>query len=214
MRISGAAANRAIVNYRLAAIMRINATTVAVLLSVGASSCIQATRQVRGQAVGCALFPDREPIRCEIRSDGAMSVARVSLPHLSFDDNGLATVVVQGHDLYFVTRQGKAAPAFPFDNGPDYFVEGLARTVGNRKIGFVNRQLDTVISPAWDFAAPFDHGVAAVCAGCTPKSDGEHSSMAGGKWGYVDKHGAVVVAVTHELGELPSPEAAALLKAK
>ena len=96
--------------------------------------------------------------------------------------------VVDDRGLYFVNRQGKTAPAFQFDNGPDYVVEGMARTVKNGKVGFVNTQLDRVVPPVWDFASPFEHGVAAVCTGCvsTPISPGdEHKKMTGGKWGYI-----------------------------
>lgn len=84
---------------------------------------------------------------------------------MDFGPEGLGSIVVNGRGLYFVTRQGKTAPAFPFDNGPDYFVEGLARTVKDGKVGFVDNRLDSVVAPVWDFAAPFDHGVAAVCTG-------------------------------------------------
>jgi hypothetical protein len=195
--------------------MRINATACALLLTVfAASSCLRATRQAVSQAVGCEQFPEHEPLFCERRSDGVITVAQRSLPQMNFDESGFGAMIVGGRGLYFVNRQGKTAPAFPFDNGPDYFVEGLARTVKNGKVGFVNAKLDRVIAPAWDFATPFDHGVAAVCTGCTPKSDGEHTIMTGGKWGYIDAHGSVVVPVTYDSRDLPSPEAAALLKSK
>jgi hypothetical protein len=187
--------------------MRRNASACALILdALAASSCLRATRS---PLIPCAIFPNLEPAACELRTDGAITVAQRSLPHLSFDDNGLAAIVIEDRNLYFVNRQGKTAPAFKFDNGPDYFVEGLARTVRNGKVGFVNSKLDLVIPPAWDFAAPFDHGVAAVCNRCTPKSDGEHTSMTGGKWGYIDRRGAIVLPVTYDSHELPPPENAA-----
>jgi hypothetical protein len=47
-----------------------------------------------------------------------------------------------------------------FDNGTDYVVEGLARTVRAGKIGFVNTWLEQVVAPVRDFAFPFEEGVA------------------------------------------------------
>jgi len=62
--------------------------------------------------------------------------------------------------FHFVNRQGRTAPAFPFDNGADNVVEGLARTVKAGKVGFVNPALDVVVPPVWDFAYPFEKGAA------------------------------------------------------
>lgn len=87
-----------------------------------------------------------------------------------------------------------------FDNGPDDFAEGLARTTRSGKIGFIDRQLSEVIAPSWDFAFPFEDGVAVVCQGCRPHpvGDGEHSEVRGGSWGTIDRSGAIVVPVELE----------------
>jgi hypothetical protein len=149
---------------------------------------------------------------CEQTNDGGIVVSRQSLAEIAFDADGLGSVVVDGGGLYFVSRQGKTAPALKFDNGADYLVEGLARTVRGGKVGFVNAQLDLVVEPVWDWASPFAHGVAAVCMGCvaTLVSPGdEHTAMTGGKWGYIDKRGKVVVPVTSDSRSLPSAEDAA-----
>ena len=148
-----------------------------------------------------------EPALCEVTSDGQVVVSKQSLGDLTFGPDGLATIVINQRDLYFVTRQGKTAPALNFDNGPDYFVDGLARTVKNGKIGFVNGNLDLVVPPVWDFAFPFEHGVAVVCTGCafTPAARGdEHRRVTGGKWGYIDRRGRVVVPVEYDSRSLPS----------
>ncbi|MDB4990382.1 MAG: hypothetical protein JWN04_5560 [Myxococcaceae bacterium] len=74
-------------------------------------------------------------------------------------------VVVAGK-LYYMNAAGRAAPVLLFGNGPDYFVEGLARTVRNSKVGFIDTALIERIAPRWDFAFPFEQGVAIVCQGC------------------------------------------------
>ena len=69
---------------------------------------------------------------------------------------------------------------------------------------FVDKELAEVIPPSWDFAFPFESGLAVVCNGCTPRPVGEHSEMVGGKWGYIDSQGEVVVPIIHSRDELPS----------
>jgi hypothetical protein len=131
---------------------------------------------------------------------------RHALEHASFDRNGVASVFV-GRQLLFVNRHGVTAPALLFDNGADYFVEGLARTVRAGKIGFVDIALREVIAPVWDFAFPFNHGVAKVCSGCrlVSRPGDEHREVVGGKWGYIDRAGRVVVPVVHDRDDLPGP---------
>jgi hypothetical protein len=90
-------------------------------------------RRGQNRPTGCQRFPDLEPAVCELTSEGNIVVAKQSLADMSFGAENLGMIVVDNRDLYFVTRQGKTAPALKFDNGPDYFVEGLARTVKKRK---------------------------------------------------------------------------------
>jgi hypothetical protein len=107
----------------------------------------------------------------------------------------------------FALDSGRTAPALPFDNGPDRFVEGLARSIRDGKVGFVDESLDLVVPREWDFAFPFEGGVARVCTGCTARrhSGGEHSEVVGGRWGYIDREGNVVVSVDYGLDTLPAP---------
>ena len=79
------------------------------------------------------------------------------------------------------------------------------------KVGFINTELDQIVAPVWDFAFPFEHGVAVVCTGCVPTpalSGDEHRTMTGGKWGYIDKRGKVVVPVVYNSRSLPPVEVA------
>jgi acetyl esterase/lipase len=117
-------------------------------------------------------------------------------------DSGVQSLHVDGNWLFAIP--GKTRVALEFDNGADYFREGLARTVRDGKIGFVNENLDLVIQARWDFAFPFDQGRAVVCIGCQPEADGEHSALVGGKWGYIDRHGDIVVDLVHDRDALPS----------
>ena len=187
---------------------KVSAATLALLLAV---SCARSSDHVQNRLIGCHRFPNLEPAVCVLTTDGNIVVDKQSLADLSFGPEGLGSIVVDNRGLYFVTRQGKTTPALNFDNGPDYVVEGLARNVKNGKVGFINTELNQVVAPVWDFAFPFEHGVAVVCTGCvsTPASPGdEHRTITGGKWGYIDKRGKVVVRVEYDSRSLPPVEVA------
>ena len=111
-----------------------------------------------------------------------------------------------GSTLYYVNSAGKSATVLWYDNGADYFQEGLARTTRDGKVGFIDRGLTEIIAPSWDFAFPFDGGLAMVCQGCRPHPvDDEYSEMRGGVWGYIDREGKAVVPVQFKRELLPPP---------
>lgn len=84
-----------------------------------------------------------------------------------------------------------------YDNGPDYFEEGLARCVQQGKVGFVNEQGKVVIRPQWDWVSPFNYGYAFACNGCywDRSKDPEHPPMAfreNAKTFYINREGKSV----------------------
>ncbi|MBI4698849.1 MAG: WG repeat-containing protein, partial [Nitrospirae bacterium] len=130
------------------------------------------------------------------------------LKNMNFGNSGLASVILkngQAVQAAYVNREGKTARVHYFDNGADHFVEGLARTVKDGKLGFINEKLNIVISPQYDFAFPFSNSAALVCNGCKFVAEGEHTSVVGGKWGYINKGGVVIVPIQHEKDKLPNP---------
>lgn len=90
-----------------------------------------------------------------------------------------------------------------FDNGPDYFYQGLARFVSETgKIGFINHQAQIVIPAEYDHAGGFwfHEPVALVAKGgqdvCfDPPGCGCHHDhkIIGAKWGLIDVSGKVVI---------------------
>lgn len=121
---------------------------------------------------------------------------------LDFAENGLAVVLRDG-GAFYVSSTGKVMRTHFFDNGADYFVEGLARTVAHGKFGFMDEALKVVVAPEYDFAFPFADGLAVVCQGCRSRADGEHRPVLGGKWGKIDKAGKIVIPIIHERENLP-----------
>jgi hypothetical protein len=161
--------------------------------------------------LACSWYPPIDPpvAECARRNAAGEVVLR---PGAWLEDGGstaVRTIVVEG-ELLFALASGRTAPALPSDNAADDFVEGLARSPRDGKIGFVDERLELVVSRQWDFAFPFEDGLARVCSGCViDDAEGdEHSEVKGGRWGYVDREGRVVVPVVHARDELPAPAGA------
>ena len=135
----------------------------------------------------------RLPIVCLSRKAGTISArVRASTPRgsggskrrtcarLRFDRHGIAAVWMEGlKGFYYVGRDGHMVPVVAYDNGPDAFVEGRARTQVDGKIGYIDRKLRVVIPPRYDWGFPFEHGKAVVCSGCALKPD--RRAPAGGR---------------------------------
>ena len=104
--------------------------------------------------------------------------------------------VVDGQGWAYINKRGiVVVRPFLFDNGPDYFREGLARFQFKGKMGFFDRRGKVVIRPNVDFAYPFQEGLSAVCIGCKTRSVGEYSVVEGGTWGYINHEGRIAIAI-------------------
>ncbi len=98
----------------------------------------------------------------------------------------------RGPGIWYRKLNGeKIIQVYNFDNGPDYFKEGLSRYIDNDKVGFMNENLEIVIPAQFDWASPFDGDEARICNGCKLVSDGEHGSWMGGDWGKMNTKGEV-----------------------
>jgi hypothetical protein len=119
---------------------------------------------------------------------GKRHLARMEFEH------GLAGVLIAGQ-YFYVKPDGRMLAVIGYDNGPDYFAEGLTRSRIDGKIAYYDRHFRQMIAPRYDWGFPFENGRAEVCNGCKPQpSDAEgHSVLTGGLWGYIDKRGREVV---------------------
>ena len=68
-------------------------------------------------------------------------------------DSGLIAINTKGEFLF---------KAYPFDNGPDYFSNGLTRVVRDNRIGYANKEGKIVVPPTFLYAEPFNNGRAKV----------------------------------------------------
>lgn len=130
---------------------------------------------------------------CARRDGETMRLAPEHLKRLVFDTEGLAGLSIDGAS-YYVNPQGVALKVLTFDNGPDYFSEGLVRAWGGDRVGYYDKHFTQVIAPDYDWGSPFENGRADVCRGCRRgPSDGDgHWAMEGGEWGTIDRSGKLI----------------------
>lgn len=111
------------------------------------------------------------------------------LKNISFENTKIAVLEIDSIGPAYINKLGKIVLMHRFENGPDYFAEGLARNIVNKKIGFVNKELNTVIEPKFDAAFPFKNGRAKVGINCKKVKMGEHSKWECKEWFWIDKNG-------------------------
>ena len=101
---------------------------------------------------------------------------------------------------YYLLPDGKNLEVIDYDNGPDYFSEGLTRSRRDGKISYWNEQLEMVIGPRYDWGWPFEGGLALVCSGCRPERPPgeEHTEVVGGSWGVIDARGEEVIELSED----------------
>ncbi len=149
------------------------------------------------EAAACVPFADgwNDFGPCtRVDSAGQRWVKAEHLHALSFDAHGIAAVWIESaRRFYYVGRDGHMVPVVAYDNAPDEFVEGRARTQVDGRIGYIDRTLRVVIPPRYDWGFPFEHGRAVVCSGCVQQRAGEHRLVEGGRWGMVDRNGREIV---------------------
>jgi len=135
----------------------------------------------------CASFPDGDFQEVVVEQGKVQNPD--FLETLSFAD-GVAYAKC-GTDVYFVgAYEGALVRAFLYDNGPDYFSEGLARTVDDETglIGYVDQDLNTVIASQFVEATPFKNGQALVSV---------NGSDANTLWGSINTSGETLVPIEY-----------------
>ena len=135
----------------------------------------------------CGQFIDEDTIKIDPKH----------LKNIDFEGDDFAILYANSsskgkRNVFYVKKSGKTIHTFFFDNGADYFHDGLARVIKKGKIGFINKKLEVVIEPKYDYADYFNNGKARICNGCSEKKDGEYSTMVGGKWGVIDTMGKLI----------------------
>lgn len=147
----------------------------------------------------------RHPKCLAVADNGSVRVLAKHLKALDYSFDGLAVVWIDGGMLY-VKPSGETLDVLPQDNGADPFEEGLVRGRRNGKIAFFDHSFRMVLPAKYDFAWPFEDGLAEVCSGCVqappdPADPEHHTAMEGGAWGFIDHQGREVVPVSYPRDE-------------
>lgn len=106
-----------------------------------------------------------------------------------FLETGIAAVADEVGWAYIDLSGNVVLRPYVFDNGPDQFVDGLARFVKDRKMGFFDIRGRVTIGAQFEFVEPFANGRAKFCSGCAKNYAGEHWTVTGGVWGVIDRQG-------------------------
>lgn len=122
--------------------------------------------------------------------------------NLLFDKNGLGCVVIGGGKAFYITKKGFSRRTLFFDNGCDYFEDGLARGYENGKMVYIDKNLNVVLKPKFEWLVPFDYNHAIVCNGPFETiQEGEYTRMTKGQCGLIDKSGKLVVDAKYPMGD-------------
>ncbi|MFD4837186.1 WG repeat-containing protein [Achromobacter sp. NPDC058515] len=126
-----------------------------------------------------------------------------ALERMDFEGDGLSPVFTN-RSWHWVRPDGRAVAVVTFDNGADDFEDGLARGPWAGGMAYFDKQLNRVLATPYDWGDRFSGGLAAVCKGCramrTP--DGEHSYLAGGEWGAIDRQGRLALPLRPDAASL------------
>jgi len=127
---------------------------------------------------------------CQQGDAGKLEISASALARLHYDADGLAALLV-GKQHYYLRADGRRLAVITYDNGPDYFEQGLTRARVDGQIGYYNTQLQPAFAARFDWGWPFQDGVAEVCQGCRPgKPDADgHTSIVGGTHYRIDRQG-------------------------
>ncbi len=106
-----------------------------------------------------------------------------------FSELGLAAVVDDTGWQYIDRFGATRVRPYIFDNGPDPFVEGLARHVSADGMGYFDERGAIIIPAQFEFALPFRNGRARVGSGCQFASDGEHRRVDCESWRTISRPG-------------------------
>lgn len=120
-----------------------------------------------------------------------------------FSKYGIADVYMASSKEWLkIDKSGKPiVTSYFFDNGPDYYVNGLSRFVKNNKIGFINRKGRPIIPAEYDWAGTFTYNfpITLVAKGCKLVNlSTSEEIMKGGKWGAIDRYGKLVIPLIYD----------------
>lgn len=163
----------------------------------------------RAHALEACWYPSRSQEGSSVREDpcalqrGDSVLLSEAVRHdLEHGRDGLSCVVLPDGSAFHVHRNGRSARTLLLDSGCDDFAAGLTRGLRNGRTVFLDRALQVVMDPGFEWVSSFRYGHAVVCNGpfrFVPS--GEYQMRQGGRCGLVDRQGRLVLAANHHFEE-------------
>ena len=140
---------------------------------------------------------------CAEYTNGKLTISPDHIQKIDFRSSGLAAFWTE-NQCFYIKKDGSFLPVISYDNGADYFSEGLTRSLVKDKIAYYNPKFEMVIESKYDWGWPFSEGRALVCIGCSAKKPDEFGNkpVTGGVWGYINKKGKELVPVKYSQSEV------------
>lgn len=137
---------------------------------------------------------------CAVPRGDSVLLSETVRRDLAFGSDGLACVTLSGGHAFHVHPNGRSARTLLFDAGCDHFSAGLTRGLRAGHTVYLDRRLQVVIDPGFEWASSFRYGHAVVCNGPFHwVSWGEQQLRQGGRCGLVDRQGRLVLPADHRL---------------
>lgn len=148
------------------------------------------------KAVAPPLFPYRDAGQWGYINDKGEVVVQPQFSHAGDFSEGLAYVAKRlGGTRGYIDETGAMAFEIPDDWGVRDFSDGLAVFRISDKFGYFDRQGKIVVEAKYDDAKNFSEGLAAVNVGAVSEGFPRPFLREGGKWGFIDKRGNVVIPI-------------------
>ena len=115
-----------------------------------------------------------------------------------FNEHGYSYLKSEVGTFYF-NKKGTMRMTYTH---PDPFIEGLARTVKDGVVGFINTDLILVSDRIYKYAYPYNDGKSIVCNAYPIVSKGTRCEDDNLRWGAIDKNGKQVIAMQYTLSDV------------
>lgn len=137
---------------------------------------------------------------CGFIEGDKIKLGKAHTKNIFYDEEGLACIMFSAKDIFYIQESGYSQRVYFYDNGCDYFKEGLARGIINGQMIFINEQLEVALAPDFELLSHFDYGHSVVCNGpFVEEKQGEHTLLKGGKCGLLNKQGNLVVEANYKI---------------
>lgn len=126
---------------------------------------------------------------CFSRDNNKMVLKQTVLDDLAYDEKALSCIYHDRGRTSYIHKNGTIREVFYYDNGCDYFQNGLARAYVDGQKVYIDEKLNIVLKTDFEVITPFYYQHAVVC----------NDDSKGGQCGLIDQRGQLVVDVKYTI---------------